>query len=196
MIAYAFRRVLSAIPIVFLTITVCFFILRLAPGGPFDGERALPANVLKNLRAHYNLDQPILTQFFIYVGGVLQGDFGPSMVMEDFTVSRLLSIGLPFTLMLGFTAFIVGTIAGLVAGALAAVNQNRWPDYLLVFVVLIPLIIPNFLMANLAQLIFGVYLGWLPVGGYRPGSYINLVMPIIILAMPHGARVARLVRGS
>lgn len=196
MISYAFRRVLSAIPIIFLTITVCFFILRLAPGGPFDGERALPPNVLDNLRAHYNLDQPLLTQFVIYVGGVLHGDFGPSMVMEDFTVSRLLGIGLPFTLMLGFTAFILGTVSGLIAGALAAVNQNKWPDYLLVFAVLIPLIIPNFLMANLAQLIFGVYLDWLPVGGYRPGHYINLVMPVIILAMPHGARVARLMRAS
>ncbi|MEO6014035.1 MAG: ABC transporter permease subunit [Devosia sp.] len=196
MITYALRRVLLAIPIVLLTITVCFFILRLAPGGPFDGERALPVNVLRNLRAHYNLDQPLIVQFFIYLGGVLQGDFGPSMVMEDFTVSRLLAIGLPFTLTLGFSAFVIGTVAGFIAGALAAVNQNKWPDYLLVFVVLLPLIIPNFLMANLAQLLFGVYLHWLPVGGYRPGQIINLVMPVIILSLPHGARVARLVRGS
>jgi oligopeptide transport system permease protein len=118
------------------------------------------------------------------------------MVMEDFSVSRLISIGLPFTLMLGFSAFIVGTLAGLVAGAIAAVNQNKWPDYLLVFVVLIPIIIPNFLMANIAQLVFGVYLHWLPVGGYKPGAWLNLVLPITILALPHGARVARLTRGS
>ena len=98
MFGYALRRVLTAIPIVLLTITVCFFILRLAPGGPFDGERALPPDVLKNLRAHYNLDQPIWVQYFIYLGGVLQGNFGPSMVMEDFSVGRLISIGLPFTL--------------------------------------------------------------------------------------------------
>jgi len=196
MLSYALRRVLSAIPIVFITITVCFFILRLAPGGPFDGERALPPDVLRNLRAYYNLDQPLIVQFFIYVGGVLRGDFGPSMVMQDFTVSRLLAIGLPFTLMLGFTAFILGTVGGFIAGALAAVNQNKWPDYLLVFIVLIPLIIPNFLMANIVQLVFGVYLHWLPVGGYKPGQIMNLVLPVIILSMPHGARVARLVRGS
>ena len=196
MLSYALRRILSAIPIVLLTITVCFFILRLAPGGPFDGERALPPDVLKNLRAYYNLDQPLITQFFIYVGGVLRGDFGPSMVMQDFSVSRLLAIGLPFTLMLGLTAFIIGTIGGFIAGALAAINQNKWPDYMLVFVVLIPLIIPNFLMANIVQLIFGVYLHWLPVGGYKPGQVINLVLPVLILSMPHGARVARLVRGS
>lgn len=196
MLGYALRRVLTAIPIVFLTITVCFFILRLAPGGPFDGERALPPDQLRNIRAYYHLDEPLVMQFFRYVGGVLVGNFGPSMVMKDFTVSRLIGIGLPFTLMLGFLAFIVGTLGGLIAGAIAAVNQNKWPDYLLVFVVLIPLIIPNFLMANIVQLVFGVYLGWLPVGGYTPGAWLNLVLPVLILAMPHGARVARLTRGS
>jgi len=196
MLGYALRRVVSAIPIVLITITVCFFILRLAPGGPFDGERALPPDQLRNLRAYYHLDEPLVMQFFRYVGGVLTGDFGPSMVMKDFTVSRLIGIGLPFTLMLGFTAFIVGTVAGLLAGAIAAVNQNKWPDYLLVLIVLLPIIIPNFLMANLAQLLFGVYLRWFPVGGYQPGAWLNLVLPVLILAMPHGARVARLTRGS
>jgi oligopeptide transport system permease protein len=196
MLGYALKRVLSAIPIVLITITACFFILRLAPGGPFDGERALPPDMIRNLRAYYNLDQPIFMQYLHYLGGVMHGDFGPSMVMKDFTVGRLLGIGLPFTLMLGFTAFIVGTAAGLVAGALAAVNQNRMPDYVLVFIVLLPLIIPNFLMANLVQIVFGVYLGWLPVGGYQPGRWLHLVLPVIILAMPHGARVARLMRGS
>jgi oligopeptide transport system permease protein len=196
MFGYALRRVVSAIPIVLITITVCFFILRLAPGGPFDGERALPPDQLRNIRAYYHLDDPLIMQFFGYVGGVLRGDFGPSMVMKDFTVSRLISIGLPFTLMLGFTAFLVGTVAGLLAGAIAAVNQNKWPDYLLVLIVLLPIIIPNFLMANLAQIIFGVYLHWLPVGGYQPGAWLNLVLPVLILSMPHGARVARLTRGS
>lgn len=196
MFGYALRRVLTAIPIVLITITVCFFILRLAPGGPFDGERALPPDVMKNLRAHYNLDQPLITQYFIYLGGVFRGDFGPSMVMEDFSVSRLISIGLPFTLMLGFSAFVVGTLGGMIAGAIAAVNQNKWPDYLLVAIVLVGIIIPNFLMANLVQLLFGVYLHWLPVGGYQPGSLVHLVLPILILSLPHGGRVARLVRGS
>lgn len=196
MFGYALRRVVSAIPIVLITITVCFFILRLAPGGPFDGERALPPDQLRNIRAYYHLDDPLIVQYFNYIAGVARGDFGPSMVMKDFTVSRLIGIGLPFTLMLGFTAFIVGTIAGLLAGAIAAVNQNKWPDYVLVLIVLLPIIIPNFLMANLAQIIFAVYLHWLPAGGYQPGAWLNLVMPVVILSMPHGARVARLTRGS
>jgi oligopeptide transport system permease protein len=196
MIVYAFRRVLSAIPIVLIAITACFFILRLAPGGPFDGDRALPPITLQNLRAHYNLDQPLWNQYLIYVGRLLQGDLGPSMVYNDFTVSEIIAIGLPFTLMLGFSAFIIATAVGLIAGSLAALNQNRWPDYLLVAVVMVGLVIPNFLMGSLLQLIFGVYLKWVPAGGYRAGQLINLVLPITVLALPHAGRIARLMRGS
>ena len=125
MFGYALRRVASAIPVVLIAITLCFFVLRLAPGGPFDGERALPADALKNLRAYYNLDQPLFVQYLLYVGGVFRGDLGPSMVMTDFSVSQLMMIGLPFTLTLGFSAFIIGTAFGLVAGALAALYQNK-----------------------------------------------------------------------
>ena len=196
MFGYVTRRVLSAIPVALIAVTACFFILRLAPGGPFDGERALPPVTLANLRAHYNLDLPLIQQYFIYVGRLLQGDFGPSMVYNDFTVAEMIWIGLPFTLMLGFSAFIIGTIVGLVAGAISAVNQNKWPDFSVIFVVMIGLIIPNFLMANLLQLLLGVYLNWLPVRGYVPGSIPHLIMPIIILSLPQAARVARLMRGS
>src|SRR5690606_6863277 len=196
MLGYALRRVLSAIPIALIAITVCFFILRLAPGGPFDGERALPPTTLANLRAHYNLDQPLWMQYLIYVGRLFQCDLGPSMVYNDFTVSEIITIGLPFTLMLGFSAFIVATAVGLVAGALAAVNQNKWPDYALVAMVMVGLVIPNFLMGSLLQLVFGVYLNWVPAGGYKPGSYIHLVLPITVLALPHAGRIARLMRGS
>lgn len=195
MLGYAFRRVLSAIPIALIAITACFFILRLAPGGPFDGDRALPPITLANLRAHYNLDQPLLTQYFLYVGRLLQGDLGPSMVYNDFTVSEILRIGLPFTMTLGFTAFVVATTVGLIAGALAAVNQNRWPDYVLVAMVMVGLVIPNFLMGSFLQLIFGVYLRWLPAGGFN-GQWYQLVLPITVLSLPHAGRIARLMRGS
>lgn len=195
MFGYALRRVLSAIPVALIAVTACFFILRLAPGGPFDGERALPPTTLANLRAYYHLDQPILMQYLHYVGGLLRGDLGPSMVYNDFTVSEMLSIGLPFTMTLGFSAFIVATAVGLVAGALAAVNQNRWPDYALVAMVMVGLVIPNFLMGSLLQLLFGVYLGWLPAGGFN-GNLWQLVLPITVLALPHAGRIARLTRGS
>ncbi len=196
MFGYVTRRVLSAIPIALIAVTACFFILRLAPGGPFDGERALPPTTLANLRAHYNLDLPLIQQYFIYVGRLLQGDFGPSMVYNDFTVAQMLWIGLPFTLMLGFSAFIIGTIVGLIAGALSAVNQNKWPDYVLVLLVMIGLVVPNFLMAALMQLVFGVYLDWFPAGGWRPGSIAHLVLPVTVLVLPHAGRTARLMRGS
>ncbi len=196
MLGYAMRRVLSAIPIALIAITVCFFILRLAPGGPFDGDRALPPTTLANLRAHYNLDEPIWMQYLIYVGRLLQGDLGPSMVYNDFTVAEMLAIGLPFTLMLGFTAFIVATAVGLIAGSLAALNQNKWPDYALVAAVMVGLVIPTFLMGSLLQLVFAVYLKWVPAGGWRPGQWVNLILPITVLALPHAGRIARLMRGS
>jgi oligopeptide transport system permease protein len=196
MLNYALRRVLSALPIVFIAITVCFVILRLAPGGPFDGERPLPPTVLQNVLAHYNLDKPLWEQYWIYISGVLRGDFGPSMTSYDFTVSQLLAIGMPFTLMLGLTAFVIATSIGIVAGAVAAVYQNKWPDYVLVLVVMIGLIIPNFLMAALLQLGFGVHLKWLPAGGWPGFSIPHLVLPVLVLSWPHAARISRLMRGS
>jgi oligopeptide transport system permease protein len=196
MLAYALRRVLSAIPIALIAVTVCFFILRLAPGGPFDGERALPPTVLANLRAHYNLDQPLYVQYFLYIGRLLQGDLGPSMVIDGFNVSQLIAIGFPFTLTMAMTAFVIATLIGMLAGMIAAVNQNKWPDYLLVLVVMIGVVLPNFLMAALLQLWFGVYLRWFPAGGWVNGSWAHLVLPVTVLAWPHAARISRLMRGS
>ncbi|MET3924020.1 ABC transporter permease subunit [Devosia sp. 2618] len=196
MLAYAFRRVLSAIPIALIAVTVCFFILRLAPGGPFDGERALPPTVLANLRAHYNLDQPLFMQYFIYIGRLFQGDLGPSMVIDGFNVSDLIRIGFPFTLTMAMTAFVIATIIGVIAGMVAAVNQNKWPDYVLVLAVMLGVVVPNFLMAALLQLWFGVYLKWLPAGGWVNGSWLHLVLPVTVLAWPHAARISRLMRGS
>jgi oligopeptide transport system permease protein len=196
MLSYAFRRVLSAIPIALIAVTVCFFILRLAPGGPFDGERALPPTVLANLRAHYNLDQPLVVQYFIYIGRLLQGDLGPSMVIDGFNVSDLIRIGFPFTLTMALTAFVIATTIGIIAGMVAAVNQNKWPDYVLVLAVMLGVVVPNFLMAALLQLWFGVYLRWLPAGGWVNGSIWHLVLPVTVLAWPHAARISRLMRGS
>ena len=196
MLGYAARRLMGAIPIALIAVTACFFILRLAPGGPFDGERALPPDIMKNLLAYYDMDKPLIQQYLLYMWRLVQGDLGPSMVYNDFTVSEMLAIGLPFTLMLGFSAFIIATTVGIIAGALAAVNQNHWPDYLIVAFVVVGLVVPNFLMAAILQLVFGVYLDWTPAGGYVRGSIIHLVLPITVLALPHTGRVARLMRGS
>lgn len=196
MLRYAVRRILAALPIAFIAITACFIIMRIAPGGPFDGERPLPPAVQANVNAYYNLDKSLIEQYLIYVGGVLRGDLGPSMTSYDFSVSQLLGIGLPFTLMLGFSAFVIATIVGIIVGIIAAVNQNRWPDYLPVLVVMIGVIVPNFLVGAVLQLVFGVYLKWLPAGGWEAGRISFLVMPITVLAWPHAARISRLMRGS
>lgn len=196
MLSYALRRALSAIPVALIAVTVCFFVLRLAPGGPFDGERALPEEILNNLRAYYHMDEPLFFQYLRYLWGLLHFDLGPSMVIKSFTVSQLLAIGLPFTLLLGFTAFIVATGIGALAGIVAAVNQNKWPDYVLVLAVMLGVIVPNFLMGAILQLVFGVYLKWLPAGGFTNGSIAHMVLPVTVLAWPHAAKISRLMRGS
>lgn len=196
MLRYASRRVLSAIPIALIAVTICFFVLRMAPGGPFDRDRALPPLVLQNLRAHYNLDKSLIEQYVIYIWRLLHGDLGPSMVVEGFDVQQLIAIGFPFTITLALYAFVIATAIGLIAGALAAVNQNKWPDYVLVLFVMVGVIVPNFLMAAVLQLWFGVYLDLVPAGGWVEGRWEYLVLPITVLAWPHAGRISRLMRGS
>lgn len=196
MLKYAAKRLLSTIPVLWIAITACFFILRLAPGGPFDGERPLPAAVKKNLAAHYNLDKPLGEQYLIYIGNVLRGDLGPSFVNEDFSVAEQLSIGLPYTLILGGSAFFLAIVLGVIAGILGALYRNRLPDHALGFIILLGLVVPNFLVAPIVQLVFGLQLAWLPVGGWGDGSISNLILPVAVLALPHIARISRLMRGT
>ena len=196
MLRYAFKRLLTAIPVLWIAITVCFVLLRVAPGGPFDEERPLPAKILENVQAHYNLDKPLIQQYWIYISGVVRGDLGPSFTTEDFTVAELIGIGLPYTFTIGGVALLFALVIGVVSGVVAALNQNRAPDYALVVLVMTGLILPNFLIAPILQLIFGIQLGWLPVGGWGDGSLPFLALPVIVLALPHIGRISRLMRGS
>lgn len=196
MIFYALKRLLSTIPVLWFALTLCFMILRLAPGGPLDQERSMSDATRANLEAHYNLDKPVLEQYLLYIKGVVQGDLGPSFVTDDFTVTELLLNGLPYTVILGTSALFISLILGVLAGVIAAVWQNRWPDYVLVFVVMIGLVVPNFLIAPILQLVFGLQLKWLPVGGWGDGNLINLVLPVLVMSLPHIARISRLMRGA
>lgn len=196
MLSYAARRLLSAIPVLWIALTACFFILRLAPGGPFDEERPLPAKILENLRAHYNLDKPLIEQYFIYISGVIRGDLGPSFTTDDFSVTELIAIGVPYTFGIGIAAFLLAIVSGILTGVLAALYQNKFGDYALSLLVMVGLIIPNFLVAPILQLIFGIQLDWLPVGGVGDGSLKYFVLPTVVLALPHTARICRLMRGS
>jgi oligopeptide transport system permease protein len=194
--AYITRRILTGIPTLLVIVTVAFFMMRIAPGGPFDRERALPAEIEKNVLAAYDLDQPLVVQYGDYLLGVLQGDFGPSFKYRDFTVAELLWTGFPASLKVGGLAIVLAVVVGISLGTLAALRQNTGFDYAVMATAMTGITIPNFVMAPLLTLIFGVWLSWLPVAGWNGGAPRNLVLPVIALALPQIAYIARLTRGS
>jgi oligopeptide transport system permease protein len=196
MFRYALRRLLSAIPTLFIIITIAFFMMRLAPGGPFDQERALPAQIEHAILAAYNLDQPLWKQYLDYVGNLLRGDFGPSFKKHDFTVTELIASGFPASLKVGGLAIVLAVIIGITLGTLAALRQNTGADYAIMGFAMTGIAIPTFVMAPLLTLILGVYLSWLPVAGWGGGSLRYIVLPVICLALPQIAYIARLTRGS
>ena len=194
--AYITRRILTSIPTLLVIVTVAFFMMRIAPGGPFDRERALPAEIERNVLAAYDLDQPLVVQYADYLLGVLHGDFGPSFKYRDFTVAELLSTGFPASLKVGGLAIVLAVVVGISLGTLAALRQNTGLDYAVMATAMTGITIPNFVMAPLLTLIFGVYLSWLPVAGWNGGAPRNLILPVIALALPQIAYIARLTRGS
>jgi oligopeptide transport system permease protein len=196
MIGYIVRRLLGAIPTLLIIIAATFFMMRLAPGGPFDGERRLPAEIERNIKAAYNLDKPVHEQFFIYLGNIAQGDFGPSFKNKDFTVSELIALGAPVSLKLGLLSITLAVVIGSFLGVFAALRQNSLADYGVMSVAMTGITIPTFVTAPFLTLIFGVYMGWLPVAGYGDGAWENMVLPVIVLALPQIAIISRLVRGS
>lgn len=196
MLRYAIRRLLSAIPTLFIIITVAFFLIRIAPGGPFDLERPLEAKVMENLRKIYHLDKPLWEQYLIYLKNVLQGDLGPSFFFRDFSVSELFAAGLPISIQLGGMALALAVLVGCTLGTLAALRQNKGVDYAVMATATAGVTIPNFVVAPVLTLIFGVGLGLLPVGGWGDGKLTHKILPVITLALPQIAVVARLTRGS
>jgi len=195
-LSYTLRRLLGAIPTLFLIITIAFFIMRLTPGGPFDRERPIPPEIEKNLLAAYDLDKPLLVQYFKYMGDILQGDFGPSFKIHDFSVAELIAINLPASIKLGGYALVLAVLIGIPLGSIAALRQNSWIDYTVMGVAMTGIAVPNFVIAPILTLVLGVYLGLLPVGTWGGGSLRNLVLPTIALALPQIAFIARLMRGS
>jgi oligopeptide transport system permease protein len=189
-------RLAAAIPTLFCVVLLAFLLMRAAPGGPFDAERALPPEVEANLRAAYNLDLPLHEQFITYVGGVLQGDFGPSFKYKDFTVSELIAQGLPVSAQLGVQALILALLIGLPLGIIAALNRNSRTDATVMSFAMAGIAVPNFVVAPLLTLVFGLWLAWLPIAGWDDGALRNMILPTIALALPKVAYIARLMRGS
>ena len=203
MLSYAIRRLLGAIPTLFIIITLAFFMMRLAPGGPFDSQRRLPPEIEHNIKAAYNLDKPVYQQYFIYLGKLAHGDLGPSYKNKDFTVTEMIADGLPVSARLGLSAMVLAVLFGLSMGTIAALRQNKATDYSVMAVAMIGITIPTFVAAPILTLIFGVYgvtlFGYdisLPVGGWNGGALRNMILPVIVLALPQIAVIARLTRGS
>lgn len=196
MLKFALRRFLVAVPTLLILIGLSFTMIRMAPGGPFDGEKQLPPDIEANLRAAYHLDEPLYQQLGRYVFNLAQGDFGPSFQYRDFTVTELIMSGFPVSLRLGGLAMCLALLVGISAGTIAALRQNSALDHGVMATAMIGISIPNFVMAPLLVLIFAIYLGWLPAGGLGGGDLSNLVLPVIALALPQIAYLSRLTRGS
>ena len=193
---FVFSRLLGAVPTLLALICLAFFLVKAAPGGPFDMERSLPEEVEANLRAAYNLDDPLPKQLLKYIGDITRGDFGPSFQYRDFNVTELIMSGFPVSLRLGGAAILIALFFGAIIGTIAALNQNTKTDYLVMFFGMTGISIPNFVMAPLLILLFSIFLRWLPSGGLGGGEINNMILPVTVLAFPQVAYIARLTRGS
>ncbi|MBA3562457.1 MAG: oligopeptide ABC transporter permease OppB [Gammaproteobacteria bacterium] len=196
MFRYSVKRFLGAGPTLLILVALAFFLMRAAPGGPFDAERPVSPAVRANLERAYHLDEPLLQQFGRYVAGLVRGDFGPSFQYPDYTVTELIREGFPVSLRIGAFAMLLALLAGVTAGILAALRQNRAADAGIMAAAMTGISIPNFVIAPLLILLFAVHLDWLPGGGYGDGSLRYLMLPVVALALPQIAYIARLTRGS
>lgn len=196
MLAFVLRRLASAVPTLFIVVTISFFLMRFAPGGPFNLERPLPPTTMENLMRAYQLDQPLWRQYLTYIGNAVTGDFGPSYIYKDNTVAELIGKGLPYSIELGFYALLLALIGGVIVGTIAALRQNSVLDFAVMSVATVGVTVPNFVVGPVLTLIFAIVLSWLPAGGWGDGSMRFLILPMIALALPQLAVFARLTRGS
>jgi oligopeptide transport system permease protein len=196
MVRYFLKRLAGAIPTLLAIVTLSFFLMRAAPGGPFDREQTLAPEIMENLQRAYGLDQPLWVQYGRYLRALAHGDFGPSFKYKDFTVTELIRQGFPVTLQIGCMAILLALGLGIPMGTWAALHQNTAADYATMSLAVAGIAIPPFVVLPFLGLLFGIYLHWLPVAGWEPGSIRYLVLPVIALTLPPLAVIARLTRGS
>ncbi|HJP22367.1 MAG TPA: oligopeptide ABC transporter permease OppB [Alphaproteobacteria bacterium] len=196
MTRYIVRRLVGALPTLFIIVTLAFFMIRLAPGGPFDRERQVHPDIAANLARVYHLDEPLWQQYGRYLGNIARGDFGPSFKYRDFSVTELIARGFPVSLKLGAAAIGLALLLGIGLGTAAALRQNGKLDVAVMALAMTGIAVPNFVMAALLTLVFGVYLRWLPVAGWGGGDLAHMLLPVLALALPQVAYVARLTRGG
>jgi oligopeptide transport system permease protein len=196
MLRFFFSRVATAIPTFLIIITLAFFLMRLAPGGPFDAERALDPEIAKNLRRIYRLDLPLIQQFWLYLQSLGHGDLGPSLHWRDFSVGELFAKALPISAALGAKALLIAILAGTALGLTGAIGPRAIGPRLVDGAAIFGLVLPVFVVAPLLQLLFGLMLHALPVGGWDDGAWQNQVLPVMTLALPQIAIVSRLMQAA
>ncbi len=198
MTKFIIRRFLSLIPTMFVIITLSFFLIRFAPGGPFSGEKNLPEQVIQNMLKKYHMDEPLGKQYLRYFGDVLRGDFGPSLRYKDSTVNELINRAFPVSIVLGSTALVIACVLGILAGITSALKQNKWQDYSAMALAVVGISVPLFVIGPLLQLAFAMKLKVFPVAGWINGraGMAAIVLPAITLALPYFAYIARLSRAS
>lgn len=194
MLRFLVRRLLETIPVLFVIITATFFMIRFVPGGPFTAEKAVTPEILRNLEAHYGLNQPLWKQYADYLGSLAHGDLGPSFKYPNRTVNEIIADKLPTSLELGAWSLLVALAVGLPLGVLAAVKRNTWLDYLASSTAMIGICVPTFVLGPLLALLFGIHLRWVNASGwYEP---VDRVLPSLVLGFFYAAYVARLTRGG
>ncbi|WP_435211618.1 ABC transporter permease [Luminiphilus sp. nBUS_16] len=195
MLRFIISRLLQAIPVIFIVITATFFLVRAAPGGPFDAEKVVLPEVKRALEAQYKLDLPLHEQYFAYLSDLAQGELGPSFKYPGRSVNEILFSGLPVTAELGFYALLIALIIGVTAGVLASLKPNTRQDYIPMSLAMLGICMPSFLLGPLLVLVFGIYLEWLPISGWGsiPG---DKILPSITLGAAYAAYVARLSRAG
>jgi oligopeptide transport system permease protein len=197
--AFILRRILIAIPTILVIITLAFFMMRIAPGGPFDLERPMPEEIRQNVLAAYGMDQPVWKQYVDYLGGLVRGDLGPSLKFRDKDVADIIAEGFPVSATVGLLAMALAVMIGTVFGSIAALRQNTAADYGVVAFATVGIVIPPFVVGPILALTIGIYLGWLPSGGLDPRHGMTLdrlILPVITLALPQIAIISRLMRAS
>lgn len=195
MIPFVAKRLWNGVLTLAALATLTFFVMRLAPGGPFSRNRKISPEVQANIEAAFHLDEPVAQQFARYLWGIVRGDLGPSTRFRDYSVNDLIAAGLPTSLTIGFWAILVAALVGIGLGMAGALRRNGWADYAAGTIGVIGIAIPIFIIGPLMQAYFSVHLGWLPVGGWNEGWH-SLILPVLVLALPNIAYISRLTRSS
>jgi len=195
MLSFILGRLLQAIPVLLIVSLFTFLMIRAAPGGPFDEDRNVSPEVIKNLNERYHLNDPLWKQYVDYLSNALQGDFGPSFKYPSHTVNDLIAAGFPATLELSFYAILFALVVGLFAGIIAALKSNSLQDYIPMSAAMIGICMPTFVLGPILLLVFGIWLGWFPVAGWGeiPG---DKVLPSVTLGFAYAAYIARISRGG